>query len=301
MKRTFPYRLTLAGHTGWVVSAQFSPDGRRIVTASSDETAKLWDAVLWESDAWADDTSRSRLLALALRDGRHIKEVVCDPLLREIETVLKTLVETASETTDGAGASAVRGVPGQGVLLTKAPEIPSLPLHDHDLIIRVNSRPVSSVDELREALKEFVDTRRNTPEKRTELRLDVVNNFDRRLLVLKAPDVPKEEVTFQRNRFVQYCRFTAAGTRAVKRRVEEEGRDSSSLTMTLELAAAPLNLRGDDAAVEWDGHKIEGSDSLIERLEALAKAASEGTLSRSQLLAVRRSTGEYIFVTIRVE
>jgi WD40 repeat protein len=32
------------GHTHWVTSAAFSPDGSRILTASQDGTAKLWDA-----------------------------------------------------------------------------------------------------------------------------------------------------------------------------------------------------------------------------------------------------------------
>jgi len=36
--------LTLAGHTGRVTAARYSPDGARVLTASTDGTARVWDA-----------------------------------------------------------------------------------------------------------------------------------------------------------------------------------------------------------------------------------------------------------------
>ena len=37
--------MTLKGHEGAVLSARYSPDGQRIVTAGAgDKTAKVWDA-----------------------------------------------------------------------------------------------------------------------------------------------------------------------------------------------------------------------------------------------------------------
>jgi WD40 repeat protein len=41
-KRPF-YTFDLNGHTNWVNSAVFSPEGKQILTASRDNTAKLWD------------------------------------------------------------------------------------------------------------------------------------------------------------------------------------------------------------------------------------------------------------------
>src|SRR5262249_38912185 len=38
------WRLGFGGHEGSVSSAAFSPDGSRIVTASADQTARIWDA-----------------------------------------------------------------------------------------------------------------------------------------------------------------------------------------------------------------------------------------------------------------
>jgi hypothetical protein len=39
----YPYRVALRGHTGGVVSAQFSANGKTMLTASLDKTARLWD------------------------------------------------------------------------------------------------------------------------------------------------------------------------------------------------------------------------------------------------------------------
>ena len=38
-----PTKLSLQGHTGYVRSVAFSPDGRYVLTGSWDNTARIWD------------------------------------------------------------------------------------------------------------------------------------------------------------------------------------------------------------------------------------------------------------------
>ena len=42
--RALAATATLKGHTGWVYSVRFSPDGTRIASGSRDQTIRLWDA-----------------------------------------------------------------------------------------------------------------------------------------------------------------------------------------------------------------------------------------------------------------
>ena len=37
-------KRTLSGHSNWVTSCSFSPDGASVLSGSHDKTLKIWDA-----------------------------------------------------------------------------------------------------------------------------------------------------------------------------------------------------------------------------------------------------------------
>ena len=70
--------VTLRGHRSWISHAEFSPDGERVVTASRDGRAGIWEVstgtnIAWlEHDkavSWATFSNDGRLIATASRDG----------------------------------------------------------------------------------------------------------------------------------------------------------------------------------------------------------------------------------------
>lgn len=68
---------TLAGHTGAVNTASFSPDGRLIVTASTDRTARLWPVS-------ADERFRQaceRIRPWGVWSTREDLRAACEPVL----------------------------------------------------------------------------------------------------------------------------------------------------------------------------------------------------------------------------
>jgi WD40 repeat protein len=67
--------VVLSDHTGSVYSAAFSPDGSRIVTASGDRTARVWDVRLYQlstSDPFVEACRRLAGVTKLTRDEMRL-------------------------------------------------------------------------------------------------------------------------------------------------------------------------------------------------------------------------------------
>src|SRR5690348_9707848 len=64
--------LSLTGHEGRVNSAEFSPDSKRIITAGSDNTARIWDSANGKQLAVLDGHTGAVIAAHYSSDGSTI-------------------------------------------------------------------------------------------------------------------------------------------------------------------------------------------------------------------------------------
>lgn len=77
-----PNVVVLRGHEGSVYSAVFSPNGRRVVTASIDRTARIWDSASGKEIVVLkghEDVVRSAMFS---PDGRHVVTASLDKTAR---------------------------------------------------------------------------------------------------------------------------------------------------------------------------------------------------------------------------
>ena len=95
-----PFRLALSGHTKALFSAAFSPDGNRVVTASADNTARLWDAKTGAALATLSGHTAGVINAVFSPDGSRVVTASYDNTARLWDAKTGAALATLSGHTD---------------------------------------------------------------------------------------------------------------------------------------------------------------------------------------------------------
>ncbi len=101
-----PQALALAGHTGEVYSAAFSPDGTRVVTASDDQTARLWDAATGKALATLEGHTAGVRSAAFSPDGTRVVTASDDQTARLWDAATGKALATLEGHTAGVRSAA---------------------------------------------------------------------------------------------------------------------------------------------------------------------------------------------------
>jgi len=87
--------LTLTGHDGPAESAAYSPDGRQIVTASDDKTAKVWDTHTGKELMTLKGHDGGVMSAVYSPDGQRIVTAGADRIVQIHTTDMDELLQIA--------------------------------------------------------------------------------------------------------------------------------------------------------------------------------------------------------------
>jgi WD40 repeat protein len=88
--------LTLTGHSDWVTGAAYSPDGRRIATASKDGSARIWDAATGKQ-IMALSQGHWVTSAAFSADGRRLVTASSDGRARVWDAATGRLIQTVGD------------------------------------------------------------------------------------------------------------------------------------------------------------------------------------------------------------
>ncbi len=102
--------MTLSGHKDWVSSAAFSPDGTRIVTASYDGSARVWD------------TKTGALIAELLGHGDRVLGAAFSPDGSRIVTASADRTARVWDAQTGAALTSFSGHTNQVVTASFSPD-----------------------------------------------------------------------------------------------------------------------------------------------------------------------------------
>jgi WD40 repeat protein len=98
--RALQERVVLKGHDGIVLSAAFSPDGKRIVTGSADTTARLWDAETGDPVGAPLDLARAPKPAVLTADQTHTDWVASAAFSSDGKRIVTTTWRSAAQLWD---------------------------------------------------------------------------------------------------------------------------------------------------------------------------------------------------------
>lgn len=70
------------GHLDFISSAMYAPDGKRIITASFDNTSKIWDAETLQEIGTLEGNEDGVISAVYSPDGKHIVSIDCESVVK---------------------------------------------------------------------------------------------------------------------------------------------------------------------------------------------------------------------------
>jgi len=290
-----------------LLSASFSPFGRRVVSTYTDGSAYVWSAAPWRASDWGIPQERGRISSIDRRMApnvtRHDFQIDRSYVIDQLGQLADNFLETKE-----AGGQRVSFLELEGGLMVDVVEekageeseegtepkllpvnfFPQLNFKYQDLLFKINNEEVRTRSQANETLQAFIESLRTNRSEPHWLRLDTYNYLEHNVVIFHFSGIVERETTLRQAPLIGIIDIAL---QAFEGAVEHE----------LRRKLARAGLKDTDRITLFNGDEVPDYDSWLRALAKAKASVEDGRTTTLEVVSFRARTDQFLVIDVNID